>query len=209
MIVKFSILFLSLLVFSCTEHSVKTNKLLLPVIGEKKIAGVDGTDTIYHTIQPFSFINQFNDTVTEKTIANKIYVADFFFATCQSICPKMSSQLVHVQNAFKSDKDVLLLSHTVNPSNDTVEVLNGYAQTYGAIKNKWHLLTGNKKAIYDMARYSYLVNALEEDGSAEGFLHSELFILIDKQKRIRGFYDGTDSVAVVKLISDIKLLKQE
>jgi protein SCO1/2 len=209
MIVRFSILFLSLLVFSCTEHSVKTNKLLLPIIGEKKLAGVDGTDTIYHTIQPFSFINQFNDTVTEKTIANKIYVTDFFFATCQSICPKMSSQLVHVQNAFKNDKDVLLLSHTVNPSNDTVEVLNGYAQTYGAIKNKWHLLTGNKKAIYDMARYSYLVNALQEDGSAEGFLHSELFILIDKQKRIRGFYDGTDSVAVVKLISEIKLLKQE
>jgi len=209
MIVKFSILLLSLLVFSCTEHSVKTNKLLLPIIGEKKLAGVDGTDTIYHTIQPFSFINQFNDSVTEKTIANKIYVTDFFFATCQSICPKMSSQLVHVQNAFKNDKDVLLLSHTVNPSNDTVEVLNGYAQTYGAIQNKWHLLTGNKKAIYDMARYSYLVNALQEDGSAEGFLHSELFILIDKQKRIRGFYDGTDSVAVVKLISDIKLLKQE
>ena len=209
MIVRFSILFLALLVFSCTEQSVKTNKLLLPIIGEKKLAGVNGTDTIYHTVQPFSFINQFNDSVTKKTIANKIYVADFFFATCQSICPKMSSQLVHVQDAFKNDKDVLILSHTVNPLHDTVEVLNGYSQSYGAIKNKWHFLTGNKKEIYDMARYSYLVNALEEDGSAEGFLHSELFILVDKQKRIRGFYDGTDSVAVVKLISDIKLLKQE
>ena len=136
-------------------------------------------------------------------------MADFFFATCQSICPKMSSQLVHLQSAFKNDKDVLILSHTVNPLHDTVEVLNGYAQSYGAIKNKWHFLTGNKKAIYDLARYSYLVNALEEDGSAEGFLHSELFILVDAQKRIRGFYDGTDSVAVVKLISDITLLKQE
>ena len=209
MIVRFSILFLALLVFSCTEQSVKTNKLLLPIIGEKKLAGVNGTDTIYHTVQPFSFINQFNDSVNKKTIANKIYVADFFFATCQSICPKMSSQLVHVQDAFKNDKDVLILSHTVNPLHDTVEVLNGYSQSYGAIKNKWHFLTGNKKEIYDMARYSYLVNALEEDGSAEGFLHSELFILVDKQKRIRGFYDGTDSVAVVKLISDIKLLKQE
>ena len=209
MIVRFSILFLSLLVFSCTEQSVKTNKLLLPIIGEKKLAGVEGTDTIYHNIQPFSFINQFNDTVTEKVIENKIYVADFFFATCQSICPKMSSQLVHLQSAFKNDKDVLILSHTVNPLHDTVEVLNGYAQSYGAIKNKWHFLTGNKKAIYDLARYSYLVNALEEDGSAEGFLHSELFILVDAQKRIRGFYDGTDSVAVVKLISDITLLKQE
>ena len=209
MIVRFSILFLSLLAFSCAEQPVKTNKLLLPIIGEKKLAGVEGTDTIYHAIQPFSFINQFHDTVTEKVIENKIYVADFFFATCQSICPKMSSQLVHVQNAFKNDKDVLILSHTVNPLHDTVEVLNGYAQSYGAIKNKWHFLTGNKKAIYDLARYSYLVNALEEDGSAEGFLHSELFILVDAQKRIRGFYDGTDSVAVVKLISDITLLKQE
>ena len=209
MIVRFSILFLSLLAFSCAEQPVKTNKLLLPIIGEKKLAGVEGTDTIYHAIQPFSFINQFHDTVTEKVIENKIYVADFFFATCQSICPKMSSQLVHVQNAFKNDKDVLILSHTVNPLHDTAEVLNGYAQSYGAIKNKWHFLTGNKKAIYDLARYSYLVNALEEDGSAEGFLHSELFILVDAQKRIRGFYDGTDSVAVVKLISDITLLKQE
>ncbi|MES2512790.1 MAG: SCO family protein [Bacteroidota bacterium] len=194
--------------FSC-EPTKETKKLMLPVIGEKKLGGVGATDTIYHTIQPFAFVNQYKDTITEKTINNKIYVADFFFATCQSICPKMSSQLVHVQNAFKEDNNVLILSHTVNPSNDTVEVLNGYAQSYGALKNKWHFLTGNKKAIYDQARYSYLVNALEEDGSAEGFLHSELFILVDAQKRIRGMYDGTDSVAVVKLISDIKLLKQE
>lgn len=195
--------------WACNTSKPETKKLLLPVIGEKKLAGVDGKDTIYHTVQPFSFINQYHDTVNEKTIENKIYVADFFFATCQSICPKMSSQLVHVQNAFKNDNNVLILSHTVNPSNDTVEVLNGYAQTYGAVKNKWHLLTGNKKAIYDMARYSYLVNALEDDDTAEGFLHSELFVLVDAQKRIRGMYDGTDSVSVLKLISDIKLLKQE
>lgn len=200
---------LPVMFFGCQSTSKENKKLLLPVIGDKKLAGTDGKDTIYHTIQPFSFINQFNDTVSEKTIENKIYVADFFFATCQSICPKMSSQLVHVQNAYKNDKDVLILSHTVNPINDTVEVLNGYGQTYGAIKNKWHFLTGNKKSIYDMARFSYLVNALEDDGTEEGFLHSELFILVDAQKRIRGMYDGTDSLAVVKLISDIKLLKQE
>lgn len=205
----FAIVIIAALFFGCNSKSSETKKLLLPVIGEKKLAGAEATDTLYHTVQSFSFINQFNDTITEKTIENKIYVADFFFATCQSICPKMSSQLVHVQNAFKSDNSVLILSHTVNPINDTVEVLNGYAQSYGALKNKWHFLTGNKKAIYDMARYSYLVNALEEDGTAEGFLHSELFILVDAQKRIRGMYDGTDSVAVVKLISDIKLLKQE
>lgn len=202
------IIFTALFLGCNTQHN-ETKKLLLPIIGEKKLAGTDAKDTIYHTVQPFSFINQYNDTVTEKAIDNKIFVTDFFFVSCQSICPKMSSQLVHVQNAFKTDNDVLILSHTVNPSNDTVEVLNGYAQSYGAIKNKWHFLTGNKKALYDMARYSYLVNALEDDGTAEGFLHSELFILVDAQKRIRGMYDGTDSVAVVKLISDIKLLKQE
>lgn len=205
----FLIVVLLTIFFGCKTTTSETQKLLLPVIGEKKLAGANATDTLYHTIQPFSFVNQFNDTITEKTIENKIYVADFFFATCQSICPKMSSQLVYVQNAFKNENNVLILSHSVNPLHDTVEVLNGYAQSYGALKNKWHFLTGNKKAIYDMARYSYLVNALEEDGSPEGFLHSELFILVDTKKRIRGMYDGTDSVNVAKMISDIKLLKQE
>lgn len=205
------ILLIALLVIGCgnTSSNKEEHKLLLPVLGAKKLAGVEGKDTLYHTISNFSFINQYHDTVTEKTIDNKIYVADFFFATCQSICPRMSSQLVHVQNAFKNDSDFLILSHTVNPMHDTVEVLNGYAQSYGAVKNKWHFLTGNKKEIYDLAKYSYLVNAFEDDGSPEGFLHSELFVLIDKQKRIRGVYDGTDSSAVVKLISDVKLLKTE
>lgn len=193
---------------SCTTEETH-KKLLLPVFGEKKLAGAEAKDTLYHTIEPFKFINQFGDTVSDGTVANKIYIADFFFATCQSICPQMSSQLVNVQKAFEKNSDVLILSHTVNPMNDTVEVLKGYADSYGAIKGKWHFLTGKKKDIYDMARYSYLVNALEDDGTPEGFLHSELFLLIDKQKRIRGMYDGTDSVAVVKLIADIKLLEEE
>lgn len=204
------ITFCGLLLISCNNESAsKEKKLLLPVLGEKKLAGAEAKDTIYHTIQPFQFINQYGDTVSDKTIENKIYIADFFFATCQSICPQMSSQLVHVQKAIEKDNDVLILSHTVNPMNDTVEVLKGYADSYGAKRNKWHFLTGKKKDIYDMARYSYLVNALEDDGTPEGFLHSELFLLIDKQKRVRGMYDGTDSVAVLKLLADIKLLEQE
>lgn len=208
---KHLIVFITALVLlGCTNNKPeqKTN-FLLPIYGEKKLGGPENQDTLYHTIQSFAFVNQYNDTITEKTVDGKIYVADFFFATCQSICPRMSTQLVNVQNAFKTDSDVLILSHTVNPSHDTVQVLNAYAQTYGAIENKWHLLTGSKKAIYDMARYSYLVNAVEDDGTPEGFLHSELFILVDSGKRIRGMYDGTDSVAVAKLIADIKLLKQE
>lgn len=196
---------------ACSEHKETTEKspLLLPVFGEKKHGGQNTTDTIYHTINQFRLINQNKDTITERVIENKIYVADFFFATCQSICPEMSTQLIRVQNEFKDDKDFLILSHTVNPGHDTAEVLFAYAGKYQAIPGKWHFLTGNKKTIYDLARHDYLVNALEDDGTPEGFLHSELFLLIDKQKRIRGMYDGTDSVQVNKLIADIKILKTE
>jgi len=181
-------------------------KMLFPIFGEKKLSN---NDTVYHTINDFSFKNQYGEIVNNQTVKNKIYVADFFFATCQSICPQMSTNLKDVQAAFLNDDSLLILCHSVNPMHDTVEVLNGYAQTYGAKKNKWHFLTGNKKQIYDLAKTSYLVNALEEDGTPEGFLHSELFLLIDTKGRIRGFYDGTDKAQVNKLISDIKLLKTE
>jgi protein SCO1/2 len=198
------------MLLACSEKTKHEQpKLLLPVYGEKKLGGKEGKDTLYHTVGEFKFINQYKDTVTDKTVENKIYVADFFFATCQSICPQMSKQLHRVQEEFKNDPDFLILSHSVNPKHDTSEVLEAYAGHYGAIKNKWHLLTGKKGEIYDLAKFSYLVNALEDDGTPEGFLHSELFLLVDKQKRIRGMYDGTDSVQVNKLIEDIRTLKQE
>lgn len=208
---KLFLAFLTIAAFSCGDkkESVNEHKLVLPIIGEKKHAGLGSTDTIYHTVGDFKLVNQNKDTVTQKTIENKIYVADFFFATCQSICPQMSTSLIRVQNAFKTDNDFLILSHSVNPSHDTSEVLFAYAGKYQAIKDKWHFLTGDKKTIYDLAKYGYLVNALEDDCSPEGFLHSELFLLIDKQKRIRGMYDGTDSIAVNKMIEDIQLLKTE
>ena len=200
-----------LLIFSCGEkkETTDTKKFLLPIIGEKVLANIGGTDTLYHTVSSFKLLNQYRDTVTENAAINKIYVADFFFATCQSICPQMSTQLVRVQNEFKDDINFLILSHTVNPKHDTSEVLLVYSKQYGAIKNKWHFLTGSKKEIYDLAKSSYLVSAMEDDGTPEGFLHSELLLLIDTQKRIRGMYDGTDSVQVNKLIADIKLLKTE
>lgn len=197
---------LALALFNGCNTGKPENAFLLPVYGEKHLSN---TDTIYHKIGPFRFTNQFNESVTEKTVENKIYVADFFFATCQSICPQMSTHLKLVQQAFEKDPELLILSHTVNPMHDTVEVLSSYGGRYGAIKNKWHFLTGNKKEIYDLAKNSYLVNALEDDGSAEGFLHSELLLLIDKKGRIRGMYDGTDEAAVKKLIADINLLKTE
>jgi protein SCO1/2 len=194
------------LVFAACKPAEQEKKLLLPVIGEKHLSN---TDTIYHAIGNFTLTNQFGEKVSEQTVKNKIYVADFFFATCQSICPQMSTNLVDVQAAFENDPDVLILSHSVNPLHDTVEVLNKYGISYKAKKNKWHFLTGSKKEIYDLAQKDYLVNALEDDGSVEGFIHSEFFLLIDKQGRIRGVYDGTDKVQVMKLIDDIKLLKTE
>ena len=189
--------------FGCTE---KKSSVLLPIYGEKKIiAG----DTIYHQIASFNLTNQIGQVVNQNTTKNKIYIANFFFASCQSICPMMSNQLQEVQKAFLADDSVLILSHSVNPLHDTVAVLSNYGDTYGAKTNKWHLLTGNKKQIYDLAKTSYLVNAFEDDGSPEGFLHSELFLLIDKKARIRGMYDGTNTAEVKKLIEDVKLLKQE
>ncbi len=197
------ILFFSIIFFGC---SPKKESSLLPIYGEKKL--IEG-DTIYHQIASFNLINQKGQVINQNTTKNKIYIANFFFASCQSICPMMSNHLQEVQNAFITDDSVLILSHSVNPLHDTVALLSKYADRYGAKTNKWHLLTGNKIQIYDLAKTSYLVNAIEDDGSPEGFLHSELFLLIDKKRRIRGMYDGTNSTEVKKLIEDVKLLKQE
>lgn len=203
LILKIFLIYSIVFYFGCSQ---KKPSVLLPIYGEKKIiAG----DTIYHQIASFDLTNQIGQVVNQNTTKNKIYIANFFFASCQSICPMMSNQLQEVQKAFLADDSVLILSHSVNPLHDTVAVLNNYADTYGAKTNKWHLLTGNKKQIYDLAKTSYLVNAFEDDGSPEGFLHSELFLLIDKKARIRGMYDGTNTAEVKKLIEDVKLLKQE
>lgn len=200
----------SALLFSCGNKKEETKKpLLLPVYGTKTVFPKDLTDTVYHTIADFALTDQYKETITQRNTAGKIYIANFFFATCQSICPVMTTQLTRVQKEVLNDKDVLILSHTVNPMHDTAEVLLEFANKYGAVKDKWFFLTGSKKAIYDLAKNSYLVNAVEDDGTAEGFIHSETFLLIDKQKRIRGIYDGTDSMQVNKLMGDIKILKTE
>jgi protein SCO1/2 len=187
-------------------NKIESAPKLLEVYGSKTPTE---TDTIYHTIANFSLTNQDGEVISEKTVTGKIYVANFFFATCQSICPEMSGNLSAVQQEFMNDDSLLILSHSVNPLHDTVAVLKNYAATYGAKSGKWHLLTGNKKMIYDLAKTSYLVNALEDDGTPEGFLHSELLLLIDGKGRIRGMYDGTDKAAVQELIAAIHLLKTE
>lgn len=179
----------------------------LPFFGKKRIE--QKNDTTYHTIKPFMFINQFNEKVTEKTIENKIYVTDFFFTTCQSICPIMSNQLERVYNEFKTRDDFLILSHTVAPEEDSVPVLMEYAKFHGVNDKKWLFLTGEKKHLYDMARTAYLVNNDTGNGDEDDFVHTQNFALIDKEKHIRGMYDGTDSLDVNRLIIDIKLLIEE
>ena len=187
----------------------KTNFIHLQYYGEK-IPVANGKDTIYHTIKPFSFINQDGKTITDKDFEGKIYVADYFFTTCKSICPKMTTEFIRVQRKFEYTKGLVqLLSHTVDPENDSVPVLKAYSKMVHADSTTWNFVTGDKKELYDMARYSYLLNAMEGDGGPDDFIHSELFVLVDKEKHIRGIYDGTNIKAVNNLIDDVKVLIAE
>lgn len=162
----------------------------------------------HHKIAPFKMIDQKGGTITDKTFADKIYVADFFFTRCQSICPIMTNYMAQVQEVFKNDDEIMLLSFSVTPDIDSVSVLNAYADKNKAIPSKWHLVTGDKKAIYDLARKSYFATLDEGDGGKQDFIHTEQLILIDKNQQIRGMYDGTNKIAVEKLINDIIILKK-
>ena len=161
----------------------------------------------YHKISDFSLTNQNGEVVTQKKYENKIYVADFFFTTCQSICPIMTKNMKDIQNKLIIDSEVLLLSHTVFPEIDSVEVLKKYAVDNGVIDSKWDLVTGDKKEIYDLARKSYLA-AKDNSFSKYDMIHTENFVLIDKKKQIRGFYDGTNKEEVNRLLEDIEILKK-
>ena len=187
----------------------EVNFIRLPYFGPRELAE-NGKDTIYHSIPPFSFINQNGDTITDKHYEGKIYVADYFFTTCRSICPQMTTQLLRVQEKFAYTKGMVeILSHTVNPENDSVEVLDDYANMVHADTSIWNFVTGDKKELYDIARKGYLLNALEGDGGPDDFIHSEMFILVDKEKHIRGIYDGTNTKEVNELLDDIKVLIAE
>ena len=178
-------------------------------MGEKELAA-NGKDTIYHSIPAFKFVNQDGDTITEKSFDGKIYVADYFFTTCKSICPKMATELQRVQDKFAYTNGLVqILSHTVNPENDSVDVLKNYSDMVHADTKIWNFVTGDKNQLYDLARYGYLVNAMEGDGGPDDFIHSELFVLVDKEKHIRGIYDGTNIKAVNDLLDDIKVLIAE
>lgn len=163
----------------------------------------------YHTIADFSFTNQNGKTITQKDYEGKIYVADFFFTTCGSICPIMTTNMVDVQKAFLHNPKVMLLSHTVFPETDSVPVLKQYAIKKGVDDRKWNLVTGDKKAIYTMARKSYLAVKLGKPSELYDMVHTENFVLVDSKRRVRGFYDGTKKEEIQRLIEDINWLCNE
>ena len=215
---KYRKFFIVLIVFSVVTislfYSALKPKKTLPIYNPSDVNPelVDSTiqyKSKYHTIADFSFINQNGDTITQKNYEGKIYVADFFFATCGSICPKMSTNLVDVQKAVLNNPKVMLLSHTVFPEVDSVSVLKAYAVKYGVVDSKWNLVTGDKKEIYTMARKSYLAVKLGRPDQLYDMVHTENFVLVDQKRRVRGFYDGTNKEEIKRLIEDIDFLSQE
>ncbi|MBC7916052.1 MAG: SCO family protein [Pyrinomonadaceae bacterium] len=186
----------------------------LPILGEcepveKVVNGKTVTDTIYQTIPAFSFINQDSITVTEKDFEGKIYVADFFFTSCTSICPVMHRNMLKVYQEFKDKKDVGIVSHTIDFKYDSPSRLKTYAEKLGISGNQWQFLKGTKDSIYTLAQKNYLVAASEDKNATDGFIHQGWFILVDKEKRLRGAYDGTDPEQVEQLIVDMKTLLKE
>ena len=162
-----------------------------------------------HTVANFELINQNGETITNKDYENKIYVADFFFTRCTNICIAMAYNMSELQEYYKTDNDIKFLSHSVTPTIDSVSVLKEYAINKGVIDGKWNVTTGDKKHIYELARKSYFAVVEDGDGGENDFIHTEQFVLIDKEKRIRGYYDGTEKEDMEKLKKDIALLKEQ
>lgn len=212
---KFAIVFgiISIIIISIFYNILKVEKPL-PIYQPADVSTelVDSTiqhQIKYHKIADFSLINQNGDTITQDNYKNKIYVADFFFTTCQTICPIMTDNMVDIQKEIKNDDEVMLLSHSVTPKIDSVAQLKRYAIKKGVIDSKWNLVTGDKGQIYRLARKSYL--AVKDDGMPDdyGMVHTENFMLIDKKRQIRGYYDGTKKDEIQRLLKDIETLKKE
>ncbi|MBA4852103.1 SCO family protein [Emticicia sp. BO119] len=178
----------------------------LPILGEREF--ING-DSVYHTIPDFQLVDQDSNLVTNKTYENKIYVADFFFTTCPTICPIMKTQMLRIYDKFKDNPEVGILSHTIDPRHDTVAVLKAYARRLGVSGNFWHFVTGDKKTIYELGQKEYMVTANEDSAAAGGYIHSGAFLLVDKKRRIRGQYDGTKEDQVSRLMKDMEVLLKE
>ena len=210
---KFAIFFSVLCIIVITLiYNVLNVKQPLPIWSPAKVNEEMVDESIrhvekYHTIADFSLTNQNGETVTQDTYKDKIYIADFFFTTCQTICPIMTDHMYQIQKKIVNDDDVMLLSHSVTPKIDSVAQLRKYANENGVIDRKWNLITGDKKQIYELARKSYLAVKTNGNGDQYDMIHTENFLLIDKKRRVRGFYDGTKTEDIERLLEDIKTLK--
>jgi protein SCO1/2 len=191
----------ALLAFSCSQEKK------LPYLGPKQVNAKG--DTVYHQIPSFRFLNQDSVFVSEKDVEGKVYVADFFFTTCPTICPKMKTQMLRIYERYKDRDEVRIISHSIDPDFDTPNVLKDYAARLQVKAPKWNLLTGDKAAIYTLGQKSYMVSAQEDPNEAGGFVHSGAFILVDKNRHVRGIYDGTVEAEVNHLLEDMEILLKE
>lgn len=188
--------------FSCSTAEER-----LPVLGDPILVG---GDTVYPTIKDFAFMDQDSNLVTNNTFENKVYVTDFIFLNCPSICPKMNENMLNVYRKFESNNNVLFLSHTIDPERDSISVLKRYARNLNVSADKWHFVTGNRDSIYNMAENSYFAQAYKDSLAPGGYAHSGGLLLIDRNRRIRGVYDGTDAIETKRLVNDLhKLLKEQ
>lgn len=202
------LLILTLIIgFSCKSESDNASAEL-PIMGERYVD--NNQDTVYHEIADFAFINQVGDTITNDDVSGKIYVADFFFTSCPTICPIMKKEMLRVYEKYKNQPEFKILSHSIDPTHDTQEVLKDYAEKLGVEDaSTWNFLTGEQEKIYEIGQTSYLTTAMADQDEPGGFLHSGAFLLVDGNGRIRGVYDGTKSDQVDRLMADIpKLLNQ-
>ncbi len=197
-----------LIVFSCNKEQKKPLPIynpanFIPELVDKSLQNKSEN----HTVSDFSLINQNGENITQENYNDKIYVTDFFFTRCKSICPIMTGNMAKIQKEFINDDDIMLLSLSVTPDIDSISVLRKYANDKGVIDAKWNVTTGNKKHIYELARKSYFAVVEQGDGGLQDFIHTPNFILIDKKKQIRGIYDGTNDDDIKQIIEDIKTLK--
>jgi protein SCO1/2 len=205
---KLLLLPLIALAISCGAPSEKTSEVAeLPILGERYVD--DNQDTVYHNIADFAFVNQVGDTIRKEDMAGKIYVADFFFTTCPTICPIMKKEMLRVYEQFKGEPNFRILSHSIDPTHDTQAVLKDYAEKLGVPDAAtWNFLTGDQEKIFEIGQTSYMTTTMADELEPGGFLHSGAFLLVDQQGRIRGVYDGTKTEQVDRLLADIpKLLK--
>lgn len=194
---------------ACTTPTKK-----LPIYGEreaikKMVNGVEVIDTLYQTIPNFSFLNQDSVVINSDSLNNKIYVADFFFTSCPSICPIMKKQMLRVYDKFKDNNEVKFLSHTIDPKHDSIPILKNFSKKLGVNSKQWFFLYGDKETIYKLAKTAYMSTSYEDKAAPGGIVHSGYFLLVDKNKRIRGAYDGTDEAQVTQLINDMQDLLNE